>query len=295
MPVIQDKLETSRTSRSSQAADRCSRYDMRECVLKQTRSSSKPKCENRREINYANLNDGLHEEDVYLPPRKKPSRKGPGSYPSEDRLRSHLLQNDRARNERKLTSDKEKELDLEKIMDDSDTLPDIVLNRPVPTADKECLNCDKPSVNLSIPVASEEEVFNNDDLGLAAPLTPNEIADFAEAAVTATTENIMSDNSTYERISPDMNIAIVPNETDDTNKESSVTVVNQDANTLLGESSGTDLCTKMTTDMIKENTTDSEKHHHQPCLKIRNSVTTKTLRLKKSPQPALKTILQHLV
>ena len=28
----------------------------------------------------------------------------------------------------KLTSDKEKELDLEKIMDDSDTLPEIVLN-----------------------------------------------------------------------------------------------------------------------------------------------------------------------
>ena len=163
------------------------------------------------------------------------------------------------RKKQKLTSDKEKELDLEKIMDDSDTLPDIVLNQPIPTADKECLNCDEPPVNWSSPVASEEEAFNNDDLGLAAPLTPSEIADFAEAAVTAATENIMSDNSTYERSSPDMNTAIAPNETDDTNKELSVTVVNQDAITLLGESSGTDLSTKITTDMIKENTTDSEK------------------------------------
>ena len=34
MPVIPDKLETPRTSRSSQAAKRCSRYDMREHVFK---------------------------------------------------------------------------------------------------------------------------------------------------------------------------------------------------------------------------------------------------------------------
>ena len=54
-------------------------------------------------------------------------------------------------------------------MDDSDTLPDIVLNRPVPTVDNECLNCEEPPVNQSSPVASEEEVFNNDDHGLAAP------------------------------------------------------------------------------------------------------------------------------
>ena len=128
MPVIPDKLETPRTSCSSQADKRCSRYDMRECVFKRTRSSSKPKHENQREINYANLNDGLDEEDIYSPPRKKPNRKGPGSYPSEERLRSHLLQNDHVRKKQKLTSDKEKELDLEKIMDDSDTLPDIVLN-----------------------------------------------------------------------------------------------------------------------------------------------------------------------
>ena len=49
MPVIPDKLETPRTSRSSQADKRCSRCDMREHVFKQTRSSSKPKHENQRE------------------------------------------------------------------------------------------------------------------------------------------------------------------------------------------------------------------------------------------------------
>ena len=81
---------------------------MRECVFKHTRSSSKPKCENRREINYANLNDGLDEEDVYLPPRKKPGRKGPGSYPSEDRLKSHDLQTDRVRKKQKLTNNRGK-------------------------------------------------------------------------------------------------------------------------------------------------------------------------------------------
>ena len=129
LPVIPDKPEVvAVTLQSSQADTRCSRYDMRERVFKCTRSSSKPKCENRREINYANLNDGLDEEDVYSPPRKKPSRKGSGSYPSEERLRSHDLQNDRVRKKQKLTNDKEKELDLEKIMDDSDTLPDIVQN-----------------------------------------------------------------------------------------------------------------------------------------------------------------------
>ena len=95
LPVNTDKAEAvAVTLRSSQADTRTSRYDMRECVFKRTRSSSKPKCENRQEINYANLNDGLDKEDVYLPPRKKPGRKGPGSYPSEDRLRSHDLQTD---------------------------------------------------------------------------------------------------------------------------------------------------------------------------------------------------------
>ena len=101
---------------------------MREHVFKCTRSSSKPKRENRREINYTNLNDGLDEEDVYSPPRKKLGRKGPGSYPSEDRLRSHNLQTDWVWKKQKLTYNREKELDLEKIMDKSDTLPDIVQN-----------------------------------------------------------------------------------------------------------------------------------------------------------------------
>ena len=129
----------------------------------------------------------------------------------------------------------------------------------MPTGDNECLNREEPHLNRLSSVASEEEVFDNEELGLAAPLTPNEIADFAEVAVTVATENIMSDKSMYERISPNTNTPIVTNGTDDTSKESSVAAVNQDANTLLDESSGTDIGTKMTADMQKENTNDSEK------------------------------------
>ena len=146
-------------------------------------------------------------------------------------------------------------------MDDSDTLPDqyIVLNRPMPTADNECINHEEPPLNQSSLVASEEEVFDNGELGLTAPLTPNEIAEFAEAAVTAATENIMSDKSVHETTSPNTNTSMAMSETDDTNKESSVAAANQDANTLLDKSSGTDLGTKTITIMDKENTNDSEK------------------------------------
>ena len=83
---------------------------------------------------YANLNDGLDEDDVYFP-QKRTSQKGPGAYLSEERLRSHTVQNDRVCKKLKLTSDKEKELDLERIMKDSDILPDIVHNRPVAHTD----------------------------------------------------------------------------------------------------------------------------------------------------------------
>ena len=48
LPVIPDKAEAvAVTLRSSQADTRTSRYDMREHVFKHTRSSSKPKRENR--------------------------------------------------------------------------------------------------------------------------------------------------------------------------------------------------------------------------------------------------------
>ena len=47
LPVIPDKAEAvAVTLQSSQADTRTSRYDMRECVFKHTRSSSKPKREN---------------------------------------------------------------------------------------------------------------------------------------------------------------------------------------------------------------------------------------------------------
>ena len=167
---------------------------MRECVLKHTRSSSKPKHENQREINYANLNDGLDEEDVCSPPRKKAGRKGSGSYPSDERLRSHSVQNDRVCKKFKLTSDKEKELDLESIMEDSDTLPDIVLNRPVTPVthanSKDTSDCGSPLDQLT-PAASEVVVSENELSGVTAPpmgmYMPNNIE---TAAVTAAIENI---------------------------------------------------------------------------------------------------------
>ena len=108
----------------------------------------------------------------------------------------------------------------------------------MPTADNKCINHEEPPLNQLSLVASEEEVFDNRELGLTAPLTPNEIAEFAEAAVTTTTENIMSDKSMHETTSPNTNTSMVTSETDDKNKESSVAPANQDANTLLGKSSG---------------------------------------------------------
>ena len=82
--------------RSERAKTRCelqpNRYEMCDRTIKHTRSSSKPKQEHRNEINYANLNDGLCEDEVCSPPRKRPSRKGPGSFPSSDRLRSYEVQ-----------------------------------------------------------------------------------------------------------------------------------------------------------------------------------------------------------
>ena len=108
MPVIPAEPVIFASSHTTPSNKICSRYDMREHVLKCTRSSSKPKHENWREINYANLNDGLDEEDVSSPPRKKADRKGPDSYPSDERLRSHSVQNDRVGKKLKLTSKKER-------------------------------------------------------------------------------------------------------------------------------------------------------------------------------------------
>ena len=100
-----------------------------------------------------------------MPPRKKPDRKGPGSYPSEERLRSHDLQNDHVRKKQKLTNDKEKELDLEKIMDDSDTLPDIVQNQPVLNIDNVCISNNELPLSQSSPITSDAELSNSEELG----------------------------------------------------------------------------------------------------------------------------------
>ena len=102
------------------------------------RLSLKPKREHRKEINYANLNDGLYEDDSCSPPRKRLIHKGPGSSPSSDRLRSHDVQTDRVRRWKNIVLTKtkrpESDIDLERVMEDLDALPDIVLNRPVGTS-----------------------------------------------------------------------------------------------------------------------------------------------------------------
>ena len=243
MPVVPDKPEAvAVTLQSSQADTRCSRYDMRECVFKCTRSSSKPKRENRREINYTNLNDGLDEEDVYLPPRKKPGRKGPGSYPSEERLRSHDLQNDCVWKKQKLTKEKEKELDLEKIMDDSDTLPDIVQNRPVLNIDKVCVSNNELPLSLSSLITSDAELSNSEELGLTVPLTPDE---FAEAAVSAAIENITNTKPMSKTTIPNKDILLPMDEASGATKKPLVSATN-------------DSGPQVTTTMSKENNRKTE-------------------------------------
>ena len=125
---------------------------------------------------------------MYSPPRKKPGRKRPGSHPSDDRLRSHDLQTDWVQKKQKLNNNREKELDLEKIMDELDTLPDIVQNRPVLDDYNVCLsdNSEPPLSRLS-PVTSHAETSNSNQLELAGPLTPGK---FIDAAVSAAIENL---------------------------------------------------------------------------------------------------------
>ena len=198
---------------------------MRERVFKRTRSSSKPKRENRREINYANLNDGLDEEDVYSPPRKKPGSKGPGSYPSEDRLRSHNLQTDRVRKKQKLNNSREKELDLEEIMDESDTLPDIVQNRPVLDDDNVCLSDNnEPPLSRSSPVTSDAEPSNSNRLELAGPLTPGE---FVDAAVSTAIENLSNIQPVNKTAISNNDKSVLVDETNDAKGEQSASVKNK--------------------------------------------------------------------
>ena len=194
LPVVPAEPFIFASSRTTPTNERCSRYDMRECVLKRTRSSSKPKHENRKEINYANLNDGLDEEGVCSPPRKKAGRKGPGSYPSDERLRSYSVQNDRVHKKLKLTSEKEKELDLESIMDDSDTLQDIVLNQPgtsVTHADTNKTSDLESPLNQLTSGTSDVIISENELSGVTTPpMGMNMPNNIETAAVTAPIENI---------------------------------------------------------------------------------------------------------
>ena len=127
-------------------------------------------------------------------PWKKAGRKGPGSYSSDERLRSHSVQNDRVHKKLKLTSEKEKELDLESIMDDSDTLPDIVLNQSLATyADtNNTSDFESPSNRLT---SGTTDVFvpENELSGVTTPpMGMNMPHNVETAVVTAAIENIMN-------------------------------------------------------------------------------------------------------
>ena len=105
------------------------------------------------------------------------------------------MQNDRVHKKLKLTSEKEKELDLENIMDDSDTLPDIVLNQPgtsVTHADtKNTSDLESPS-NQSTSRTSDVIISENELSGVTTPpMGMNMPNNIETAAVTAAIENIM--------------------------------------------------------------------------------------------------------
>ena len=68
------------------------------------------------------------------------------------------------------TTKKETELDLEKIMDESDALPDLVQNRQVLNGDDLCLsdNSEPPISRLSL-VTLDTEPKNNNQIGIGGP------------------------------------------------------------------------------------------------------------------------------
>ena len=122
-------------------------------------------------------------------------------------------------------NNREKELDLEKIMDDSDTLPDIVQNRPVLNDDNLCLSDNnKPPLSWLSLVTSDAEPSNSDQLELAGPLTPGK---FAEAAVSAAIENLMNIQPVNETAIPNNDKSVLVDETSDTKSEQLASVINE--------------------------------------------------------------------
>ena len=125
----------------------------------------------------------------------------------------------------KLTNNREKELDLEKIMDDSDTLLDIVQNRPVLNDDNMCLSDNnKPPLSRLSLVTSDAEPSNSDQLELAGPLTPGE---FTEAAVSAAIENLSNIQPVNETAIPNNDKSVLVDETSDTKSEQLASVINE--------------------------------------------------------------------
>ena len=101
------------------------RYNMRTHTSKHTRSSSRT----RKVINYAQLNDGLCDDNDYSPPRKKSKSTAPGQYLSSQRICSHNVQ------KWWHSSHEETEIDLKEIMNEVEhTVPDLVANKRTPSA-----------------------------------------------------------------------------------------------------------------------------------------------------------------
>ena len=76
----------------------------------------------------------------------------------------------------KLTSEKEKDLDLEKIMEDSDTLPDIVCNRPVAqTENGDTSDCEIPMNNNTTPTTLELSVLDTELSGVTRSTDNNNV------------------------------------------------------------------------------------------------------------------------
>ena len=107
-------------------------------------------------------------------------------------------------------------------MDESDTLPDIVQNRPVLDDDNVCLSDNnEPPLSRSSPVTSDAEPSNSNRLKLAGPLTPGE---FVDAAVSAAIENLSNIQPVNKTAISNNNKSVLVDETNDAKGEQSASV-----------------------------------------------------------------------
>ena len=110
-------------------------------------------------------------------------------------------------------------------MDESDTLPDIVQNRPVLNDDNVCLSDNnEPPLSRSSPVTSDAEPSNSDQLKLAGPLT---LGEFTEVAVSAAIENLSNIQPVNETAIPNNDKSVLVDETNNAKREQLASVINK--------------------------------------------------------------------